>query len=299
MTRIAPPLSLVLGLVLCPLLPGVIDRVKSFIGGRRGRPLFQRYFDLARLARKGTVYSRTTTAVFRIGPAVHLGALAACLLLVPFGGYRAPLAFSGDFLVLLLFLALARMALVLPALDTGSSFEGMGASREAAFGALTEPVLLLALLSPVRLSGSLSLSDVLAGDRGFTAGGAAVIISAGVLFGVALIECARIPIDDPNTHLELTMIHEAMILDHSGPDLGFLLLGSWLKLWLLISLAAGLLLPGKSSVAAAAVIPAVIAGAAAIGIVESVTARWPLRKVPHFIAIAGALAVLALALVRP
>ena len=137
-------ISMLLGLFLAPLLAGVINRVKAFFAGRRGRPFLQLYWDLARLVRKHMVLSRTTTPVFLLGPALSLASLVTCLTLVPLGG-PSLLFFPGDLLVLLGLLALVRFATVLAAMDTGSSFEGMGASREVAIGALAEPGMFLAL----------------------------------------------------------------------------------------------------------------------------------------------------------
>ena len=151
-----------IALLLAPLLPGVINRVKASVAGRQGPSVLQLYFDLAKLLRKGAVYSRTTTWVFRAGTVVAAAATVTALAIVPLAGAPAPLAFPGDFLLLAYLLALGRFFTVIGALDTGSAFEGMGASREVQFSALAEPALLVALASLVRLSGSTSLSSMLA-----------------------------------------------------------------------------------------------------------------------------------------
>src|SRR5438094_4869015 len=152
-----PPL---LALLLAPLLPGLINRMKAFVAGRRGPPLLQPYWDIVKYLRRGAVYGDVTTAVFRLGPVVNLAALVAATLVVPFGGLASPLSFAGDLIVLAGLLALGRFATMLAALDTGSSFEGMGASREVHFAALTEPAFLLALAVLARVTGRFSLPPI-------------------------------------------------------------------------------------------------------------------------------------------
>ncbi len=154
-------LHLALFLALAPLLPGVVNRVKSILAGRRGPPLTQLYSDLARLAQKSPVYSRTTTWVFRAGPVVSCAAVAAAGLLMAFGGAPALLSFGGDLFLFAYLLGLARFATVLAALDTGSAFEGMGAAREVTFACLAEPALFLVLAIAARATGALSLTGML------------------------------------------------------------------------------------------------------------------------------------------
>ena len=168
-------------------------------------------------------------------------------MLLPFGGSRAPLSFAGDIILFAYLLGLARMFTVLAALDTGSSFEGMGASREVLFSALAEPSLLLALAAVTRQTGSVSLSDMHLALSTTAWGHSALLLNlvAVVLLVVFLAENSRIPVDDPNTHLELTMIHEVMVLDHGGPDLAFILYAAALKLWLFGALIVDLVIPAR------------------------------------------------------
>ena len=170
--------------------------------------------------------------MFPLGPVVSLAALMAALLIVPLGAIPAPLSFSGDLIVVAGLLALGRFAIVLAALDTGSSFEGMGASREVHFAALAEPALLLALAVLARITGALSLTPLYQGitAAAWIAALPALALVAMTLLVLALVENSRIPVDDPTTHLELTMIHEVMVLDHSGPDLGYIHYAAALKL---------------------------------------------------------------------
>ncbi|HEY7728125.1 MAG TPA: NADH-quinone oxidoreductase subunit H [Candidatus Eisenbacteria bacterium] len=290
-----------LALALAPLLPGVIHRTKALFAGRSGPPLLQGYHDLLKLARKGAVHSRTTTWVFRLGPVAALSAVGIGLLLLPMGSIPAAVSFPGDFVAFVYLLALARFVTVLAALDTGSSFEGMGGSREVAFAALAEPALLLCLAAAAREAGQASLTGIAAGMSGsvWVQGAPALLLVAVALLAVLLAENARIPVDDPNTHLELTMIHEAMVLDHGGPDLALIHYGSALKLWSVGALLVGVVLPihtGHAFSDTAIFLAGVVAAALAVGIIESSIARLRLIQVPQFLVGAGAFAVLALAL---
>lgn len=290
-------LNLLLALLLAPLLLGVINRTKAVFAGRRGQPLLQGYHDLVRLVRKGAVYSRTTTWVFRAGPVIGLAAVATALAIVPLGGQPAPLAFAGDWVLCAYLLGLARFVTVLAALDTGSSFEGMGASREVQFSALAEPALLLALGALAVQTHAASLSAIYAGigPALWSANSAAQGLLAAALFVVLLAENARIPFDDPNTHLELTMIHEVMVLDHSGPDFAMISYGAALKLWLFAALLTGLLVPVRTGLAGVDV-PAAVLGVfgvgIAVGVVESCMARLRLVRVPQILV--GATVLVAL-----
>jgi formate hydrogenlyase subunit 4 len=288
--------------LLAPLFLGVIHRTKAVFAGRSGQPLLQVYFDLAKWARKGAVYSRTTTWIFRLAPPASLAASLVALLVLPQGGFPAVFSFQGDFLAIVFVLATSRFLTVIAALDTGSSFEGMGASREVAFSSLAEPVLLLCLAVVAREAGQGSLlgivGNVTAAD--WQRAGPALVLVGVSLLAILLAENARIPVDDPNTHLELTMIHEVMILDHGGPDLALLSYGAALKLWILGALLVGLLLPGTAAwtLLHSLTFLAGMAGlAVVIGIIESTIARLRLHRVPQFLVGAGAFAVMALALV--
>lgn len=291
-----------LALALAPLLLGVINRTKAVIAGRNGQPLLQLYYDLWKLLRKGAVYSRATTWVFRAGPVVGLAAVLVAAAIVPFGGWPTLVGFSGDLILFAYLLALMRFFTVIAALDTGSSFEGMGASREVQFSALAEPAFLLGLAAVARATGSLSLHGMISSVSValWTHLGAALALVAVVLLVVLLTESARIPVDDPNTHLELTMIHEVMVLDHSGPDLAFILYGAALKLWLLSALLVGLVIPIRSGnpwLDGAAVLAGMLCCGVMLGVIESSMARLRLLRVPQLLVGAGVLAALALVLV--
>jgi formate hydrogenlyase subunit 4 len=297
----APVVQVVASLVLSPLLLGVIARTKAIVAGRCGPPLLQPYRDLSKLLRKAAVYSRTTTWVFRAGPVVGLAAVLGAAAFVPLGGVPAPLRFEGDLVLFAYLLGLLRFFTVIAALDTGSSFEGMGASREVTLAALAEPVLLLALAALARQTGSISLSTMYTGldAPAWTAASPALALVTGALLVVVLAENARVPVDDPTTHLELTMIHEVMVLDHSGPDLAFILYASAVKLWLLGALVAGLVVPVRSGhvwLDGAAAMGGMLALAVGIGLIESSMARWRLVRVPQLLVGAGVMSAVALVL---
>jgi formate hydrogenlyase subunit 4 len=293
-------LHLVLLLALPPLLLGIIARTKAWFAGRRGAPLLQPYFDIWRLLRKGAVMSRTTTWVFRAGPVVSLATALCAGLVAPLATASAPLGFAGDVIVFAYLLGLGRFFTMAAALDTGSAFEGMGASREAAFSALAEPALLLALAIVCIPAHSASFASAWAALPFGTWGPdhPALPAAAVALFVVLLAENSRIPVDDPNTHLELTMVHEVMVLDHSGPDLAFILYGSAIKLFLFASLLVHILLPIPAALGWASVglfVAGLLAVAIAVGIVESITARIRLPRVPQFLIGASVIAALGLA----
>jgi len=308
MALFAAILHVLLALVLAPLLPGIINRTKALVAGRRGQPLLQTYYDLAKLLRKGAVYSHTTTWIFRMGPIVALGSLLTVLPMIPLGGVPAVAAFPGDLLLAAYLLGLARFATVVAALDTGSSFEGMGASREVQFSALAEPALILGLAAMAVQAAqhvgapSFSLTAIFAAVRPdlLPQSAPALLLVAAALAADFLAENARIPVDDPNTHLELTMIHEVMVLDHGGPDFALIQYGAALKLWILGALIVGILVPVRSAwplLDLAAGLAGMGLLAVFTGAVESGTARLKLVRVPQFLVAASVLSILALVLV--
>jgi formate hydrogenlyase subunit 4 len=295
-------IHLLLVALMPPLLFGVINRTKALIAGRTGAPFLQPYFDLYRLFRKGTVFSHTTTWVFRAGPIITLATLVTAAMLIPLGNHAAPISFNGDMILFIYLLALGRFFTTIAALDTGSSFEGMGAVREVTFSCLAEPVIFIVILSLSRLSGSLSLTGLLtySSISLWMASGAAMIIMVVSLFFVLLAENCRIPFDDPNTHLELTMIHEVLVLDHSGPALGINLYGATIKLFLLGAFFLHIALPlrmSNSYLDWLLFIGSMLLLSVAIGLVESVMARFRMTRVPQMLLSACVLSVFAMLLV--
>ncbi len=291
-TRLATLLAV---LLVAPALPGIATRTKSRLTGRRGAPVLQLYADLAKLVRKGVVYSRTTTVVFRAAPVVLAASVLVAALLLPLDG-RAPIVgFTGDLVAFAGLLSLGRFALVLGALDTGSSFEGMGTSREVTVAAFAEPALLLCFSVLVLVTGSLSLGGML--GIPLAAAWPTAVPSLGLagasLFMLLLAENARVPIDDPATHLELTMIHEVMVLDHSGPDLALILYAGAVKFALFAAVVVSVLVPlarFEPWVTAALLLVGLAVIGILVGILEAVMARLRMDRIPQFLVAASSLA---------
>jgi formate hydrogenlyase subunit 4 len=290
--------NVIVAVLFCPLLLSIINRTKAFFAGRAGQPWLQPYRDIIKLLRKGAVYSRTTSWVFRAGPMVGLAAALTALALVPLGGNGAPLSFAGDLILFAYMLGLMRFFTVIAALDTGSAFEGMGASREVFFSALAEPAFLLGLTVLARHAGTASLSEITGAGSQVWAQPESILVMVALLT-TFLCENARIPFDDPNTHLELTMIHEVMVLDHGGPDFAYVLYGAALKLWVLGAVVVSVVLPIQSEIPWVNIgigLLGMIALAIFVGIVESVMARLRLLRVPYLLMGASVVSVLAVIL---
>jgi len=291
-------LAHLVALVALPvLLTGVVRRTMALIAGRRGPGLTQLYFDLVRLAKKEAVVSAVASPLFRFAPLVVLSTSIVASALVPLAG-TAPVSFPYDFIAFAYLLGLQRLFLVAAALDTGSPFEGMGAAREATFGALVEPAFFLVAATLAVTSGKLSFADMVQHAHGE---GRLVVVVACVaaLFIMLLVEAGRVPVDDPQTHLELTMVHEVMVLDHSGPELAMLEAAEALKLAIFASLVAALASPfdiESPTLALGAHAILVVAVAITIGVVESLVARIRLSFVPRYV-LAAALAGLTALLV--
>ena len=282
---------LILLAALC--IPGVINRTRARLAGRQGIRFAQHLYDVRLLLRKGAVYSTTTTALFRTAPSVILASSLVAMLFIPVGDLRPVISFDGDLVAFAYLLAVGRGALILAAMDTGSSFEGMGASREALYGALVEPALMLSFGTLALISGHTSFASIFEADA---TGDAKLIVvlllAAYVLTKIVFTESGRVPVDDPRTHLELTMIHEVMCLDYCGVDLAWIKISTWIKSAALSMLAA--------DAVAAAVCPrwwftaplAVLLTGLSVGIVESTQARNKLVRNTTFILTITALAAL-------
>ena len=291
-------LFFILAVVLAPLLPGIINQTKAFFAGRRGPGFFRLYFDLWKLLRKSCPRSTTSTWLFDLAPAISLAATLVAGMVFPWTLDTAT-ALSGISAVLFFYLlGTGRFFTVLGALDTGSAFEGMGASREVQFSALVEPIVFVISGFLVLATGQTSLAGLLAGyDAGAWAHHSiSLVLAVLAFFAVLLSECCRVPFDDPETHLELTMIHEAMILDNAGPDLAFILYGAAFKMMLLAAFLVALLLPALPLAApakAALLLASTLGVAVLVGIVESVMARMRFLKTPQVLSGALMVAILA------
>ena len=289
-------------LILPPLFLGVINKVKAVCAGRTGPPVLQLYWDLAKLFRKGMVISDSTTWIFFAGPVIGLLTAFGAGLFVPLDALNAPLHFAGDFILFAYLLGLGRFFTATSALDTGSAFEGMGAAREVTYATLVEPILFCNFIALSQLSSSFSLSEMLVHSLESSSSGAlAISILASVtLFLIVLVEGCRIPFDDPNTHLELTMIHEVMVLDHSGPLFGLILYGAAIKLFVLSALFVDLLIaPGfrGGALGMFCLLLGVFGVSIAIGLIESTMARLKLTHIPRLLVGAFFVALFSIVLV--
>jgi len=293
-------------LLLAPLLHGLVKKMKAAFQIRQGPPLLQPYRDLAKLRQKEPVRSATASWVFVAGPRVYFASAVAATTLVPTLVATPPLEGAGGILLLVGLLALGRFALATAALDTGSPFGGMGASREMTVGALAEPALLLALFAAGLSAGSLNLGEIArrTGERGVSMH-PSELLAAAALFIVLLAEAGRVPVDNPATHLELTMIHEAMVLEYSGPDLALVEWASAVKELLLVTLLVNLFLPmglatGVSpaalGVAALLLAAKIVALAMMVVLVETTNAKLRFFRVPELMASSLGLGFLALAM---
>jgi formate hydrogenlyase subunit 4 len=293
--------NLILVLIGAPLLLGVTNKTKALMAGRKGPPILQAYYELGKLLRKGFVVSHTTTWVFLAGPVLSVVAPFVAVLLLPLAGAPAWLSFTGDMILFVYVFALARFFVTAAALDTGSPFEGMGAAREVTFAALAEPALLFGMLALTRLSGSLTLSRMLdlSATGAWSRASASIVLILASWFIVLLVENARVPFDDPNTHLELTMIHEVMVLDHAGPAFGFILYGVALKLAVFSALLVTLIVPaslGHGALGRSAFTIGLLGMSVVVGLVESSMARLRLIRIPQLLVTATLLAGFAVIL---
>ncbi len=281
--------TIALALLLGPLFPGIILKVKAFFAGKKGPPLFIKYYTLAKLLRKGSVYSTSTTFVFKLGPLVSLAGAIMVLIFFPLAGLPPLFSFHGDVILLFYVLGIGRFFTIAAALDTASPFQGMGAAREAFFGTLAEATIFAVLVLFYRMTGALSFADYFTGTTPISLAGTAgalLLLAIVALFMVLLTENSRVPVDDPATHLELTMIHEVMILDHSGPDLALIELGAFYKL-LFYSAFIFLIVCPLDAAWGYLRIPVFFAGLGlvyvAVGLVESGMARFKMNLVPKFV----------------
>jgi formate hydrogenlyase subunit 4 len=287
-------------LVIPFLMIGVIKKTKAFWAGRKGVKLFQPMWDFLRLLQKDAVYSKTTSWVFKFAPIVSFASVIFAALFVPLANGAAVINLQFAFIVFAYTLSFGKFFSLIAALDTGSSFEGMGASREACFSTIVEPAFFITMASIAALSQNYSFGSFKHILEGAGVYGYLIIALAVVtLFVMLLIEGCRVPVDDPTTHLELTMIHEVMILDNSGVDLGFITWGAAIKMFLFEALIANLIIPSGLNewVSLAAFLAITFLISVLIGTIESAIARFRMTHVFEFIFIMTLTALLILALV--
>lgn len=279
-------LSLILIFLASFFVSGIIIRTKSLTSGRKGPDVLQPMYDILKLFRKGSIYSTTSGIVFRLAPIVYFATVLMAVLFIPFGNQKGVLSFAGDFVFFAYVLALGRFFMIVGALDTGSSFEGMGAAREALYALLIEPAFFLLMGSFSLLTGHTSFAGIFATLHfGSSISYAIGALASIVLLALALIENSRMPVDDPKTHLELTMVHEVMILDNSGFDLALIMQAVNLKFAIYGALIANLFLTKGYELYYS--IPIFICiqlvMAVVIGLIESFWARFRMNHNPQFI----------------
>ncbi len=279
-------ISLIIILIVSIFFTGIVNRTKSLMSGRKGPRIMQPINDILKLLRKDTVYSKTTSTVFRIAPIVYFSSVLLAALVVPLGGNPGIISFEGDFVFFAYILALGKFFNIIMALDTGSSFEGMGASREALFSLIAEPAFFIMIGSLSLLTGYSSFADIFGSIYlGSYISYCIAVMSAIILIVIAMVENSRMPVDDPKTHLELTMIHEVMILDNSGFDLGLILYTTNLKFAVYGALLANLMFSLSDNLMF--IIPMFlviqILFAVLVGIMESFTARFRMNHNSQFI----------------
>ncbi|MHB1686732.1 MAG: respiratory chain complex I subunit 1 family protein [Ignavibacteriaceae bacterium] len=279
---------------------GLINKIKAIWAGRKGASVFQPYFDFFKLIRKGEVISKTTSFVFQISPSINIAAAFFALMIVPIPFAGSIISFPGDFVLFAYTLGLSKFMMVLAALDTGSSFEGIGASREVTYSTIVETAFFIIMGSLALLTNQISFNTIFATlnmSTGYTV--LVKILLVVSLFIMLLVEGSRIPVDDPNTHLELTMIHEVIILDYSGPDLAFILYATGLKMVIISMLIANLLVPSFLTLTAALLLFVFILFLVfmTVGLVESLIARLRISHVPQFIFLMTAFSLTAFAVI--
>jgi formate hydrogenlyase subunit 4 len=264
---------------------GIIIRTKSIASGRKGPGILQPVKDVIRLFRKGSIYSETTSLIFRIAPVISFSSVLMACLVVPFGSYKGIVSFDGDFIFFAYVLALGKFFSIIAAMDTGSSFEGMGASREALYSMFAEPAFFILIGSFALLTGNTSFYNIfsslhLGSSITYTLGA----LASFVLVMISMIENSRMPVDDPKTHLELTMIHEVMILDNSGFDLGLILSTGYLKFAMYGAIIADFFIGGLSFMLAIPIFLLIqLVYAITVGLIESFMARFRMSHNPQFI----------------
>lgn len=235
-------------LLIAPLVNGIIKKAKAFSQKRTGPPVFQMYYDIHKWIRKSVVVSEVASPVYRVTPYIVFTTALVGAMLVPVSVSAVPgRGIPGDFIILVSVLALGRFFMMLAGLDTGSTFGGMGSSREAMISSLTEPSLLVCLFTAGLMAKSTSIYNMMEFTQvkwqGLFIMNPAAILLFLALVTIIMMETARIPVDDPSTHLELTMVHEAMILEYSGRHLALMEYGAVIKQLIFITILANLLLP--------------------------------------------------------
>lgn len=293
-------LQIVVVLLAAPLLSGIIKKMKAMIQHRKGAPILQLYFDLFKLFRKDVVISETASWIFTAAPYIYFVSVLGAIIFVPVIPQLFSYSFFGDAILVVYLLALSRFFLTLAALDTGSTFGGMGSSREMVISSLMEPSLIIVVFT-LAASPRVQSTGFQAMYEGSAELGSGIISPVYLLLLAAVVivliaETARIPVDDPATHLELTMVHEAMILEYSGRYLALMEYGSALKQLLFISIIVNIFMPfglgGGIIVTLLLYLLKICIVAVVVGLIEINTVKFRLFSVPNLAAMSLMLALL-------
>jgi formate hydrogenlyase subunit 4 len=278
-------ISFILILLTSLFFGGIIIRTKSIASGRKGPGIFQPVKDVIRLLKKGAVYSKTTSFIFQIAPSIYFASVLMAIIVIPLGEYKGIISFEGDFVFFAYVLGVGKFFTIISALDTGSSFEGMGASREALFSMFAEPAYFILMGSLALLTGHTSFQEIFASLHfGSYISYILGVLATFVLVMITMVENSRMPIDDPKTHLELTMVHEVMILDNSGFDLGMILYATNLKFAMYGALIANLFMGSFPLYLTIPIFFGIqLLFAIAIGLLESFTARFRMNHNAQYI----------------
>jgi len=291
-------ISLIIILILAPLFAGLVNKQKAILTGRVGAPILQPYYELIKLIKKETINASSSSFISRVSPIINLTSLIIAAAILPVGFWKPLISFNGDIILFAYILGLARFFQILAAMDIGSSFEGMGASREATFALFAEPIFFFTIGSISFLSGYTSIYDIYHSIQLTNISYEVFIVICSIsVFMLAVTECSRMPIDDPNTHLELTMIHEVMILDNSGIDLFLYQYSSYIKLFIYAILEISFFYPFSQQSYILGIIIFITGSLAlsfTLGVVETITSRYKMKNIPQYLLFATAIGILNL-----
>ncbi|MHB8905354.1 MAG: respiratory chain complex I subunit 1 family protein [Melioribacteraceae bacterium] len=292
------PIAIFVIIGIAPLFAGFINKQKAILTGRIGAPVLQPYYDLLRLFRKETINAKSSSFISQISPLINFIVIIVAAAMLPIGYWKPLISFNGDIILFAYTLGLARFFQILAAMDIGSSFEGMGASREATFALFAEPIFFFTLGSVAFISGLTSIYDIYHSIRLDNISYIVFIIICSIsAFILAITECSRMPVDDPNTHLELTMIHEVMILDNSGFDLFLYLYSSYIKLFIYAILEISFFYPFSAKSYLLGIVIFIVGSiilSLTLAIVETITSRFKMKNIPQYLLFATAIGILNL-----
>ncbi|HNW81498.1 MAG TPA: NADH-quinone oxidoreductase subunit H [bacterium] len=291
-------ISLLFIFAFSPLFAGIVNKQKAIFVGKVGAPVLQPYYELIKLFKKETINADSSSFISVFSPLINFATVIIAAAVLPIGFWKPLISFDGDIILFAYLLGLARFFQILAAMDIGSSFEGMGASREALFAIFAEPIFFFTVGSIAFVSGHTSINDIFHSVRldNITVIVFVVVCSISS-FILAVTECSRMPIDDPNTHLELTMIHEVMILDNSGIDLFFYQLSSYIKLFIYSVILTSFFYPFSIEnywLALLIFFVVMLFISTALAVTETITSRFKMKNIPQYLLFATAIGILNL-----